>query len=737
MGIATSVNWFSSIKFRVFILTIILPFLLLISLTAYLYISQYNSKFSDQKEILRIVGNEIIDAVKLDVFQNFAVLKTIKNSPVVKTMAGRMLETVELDQLKEIEDYDYFKSYMGNLIQDTTMVSAYIGAVQSPAILAQIDVSLPNGYDARKRNWYTGAQEYYESNRNGGIYITPPYPNAADIAVINNTASHVILDEQDNIIGVAAFNFNLNAIIKLLKETIEEYSVHILLYHIEEQYQVWNYIDEEREEAFQPDSIVNMETIISSLGIPEEEQSGLLEKLKTDSDYYFEGETGNEIQMVFSKHIEGTPWGLLISYPRSRIDHLVRKSILPLIIVGIVILVLQLLSYFFIRFNILKPIDVINLRLKALALADADLTAELDILRNDELGRLSSNFNIFVKKLRELIVGLINAIDKTDKIKDSVTTSVTKTSSATNEINQNIESIVGQIVQLDTNIVASNEIIQHSNTNIVQIDEQIVSQVDMLDQSSEAITNMLTSLNTVDNVAKKRKLSVHSLKDLSKGGQDKIKLTIDNFRKLVEQVNNIKQMADTIKDITDQTNLLSMNAAIEASHAGESGKGFAVVAEEIRKLADSAAQSSITITQSVLEIAKATGETENHILETSTAFIQMGEEIERTIEAFTEIEGFISNLNIEGEHIIKSTEHINDLTSSIHENSGSIKNNSQDINRNSSDILNISGSVSSGITESKSGLEYIVTSMNSLQEQSHYLSEIIAGLKEDFLRFKV
>jgi len=443
---------------------------------------------------------------------------------------------------------------------------------------------------------------------------------------------------------------------------------------------------------------------------------------------------GIEYHVVYAKSPSGTIVSAVpVEYYKNELKPIMRALIFTSLI-SLIILAAVMVGLLRIIF---APLNQINSSLEEIAQGSADLTKRIKTSSRDEIGDVAQNFNNFINKLQHLFGDLQKAVSDTTNLHGDIIQSTAVTTQSSEVLNQNIGMVKAELGQLSNQIGNSATAMNQISANVQNFESITSSQSSAVEESTASITEMIASLNNVNTITHTKMNSVKNLKEIAGEGQQQIQETSQDLSQVVSHISRIKEMTDTINNIAAQTNLLSMNAAIEAAHAGDSGKGFAVVAEEIRKLAFTAGNSADSIGKLTAEIAMGVKNTSENMENTLNTFSTMTSEIESTVTAFYEIESSVSELSIGGNQILVATEEINQITSQVQTGSNEIKDGIEITNRSLNSIDETSTKISESIQKISGESEQMSVTMRGVKDITDDLESITSVLAEQFKLFIV
>ncbi|MDR1178605.1 MAG: methyl-accepting chemotaxis protein [Spirochaetaceae bacterium] len=394
------------------------------------------------------------------------------------------------------------------------------------------------------------------------------------------------------------------------------------------------------------------------------------------------------------------------------------------------------LMLFFLRliFDRLKDINGI---LREISAGEGDLTRRITVKKNDEIGELAGYFNLTLDKIRDLIAAIKSQTANLSGIGTDLAARMEETTVAVNKITANIQSIKGKVISQSASVTETSASMEQVTVNISKLNTNVEEQTESVAQSSSAIEEMLANIQSVTATLMANAKNVQELTASAEQGRTGLSEVSEEIKEIAKESAGILEINSVMQNIASQTNLLSMNAAIEAAHAGEAGKGFAVVAGEIRKLAEDSGEQSKTIS-TVLKKIKA--EIDRISVSTNTALEKFAA-IDNGVKTVSDQEFHIRNAMEEqdqgSQQILEAVSRLNEITKQVKQNSLEMLEGSKEIIMESKRLESVTLEITGGINEMAEGAGRINTAVSGINGISGSNKTCINALAAEVSKFKI
>jgi methyl-accepting chemotaxis protein len=568
----------------------------------------------------------------------------------------------------------------------------------------------PN-YDNRTRSWFADAK-----TAGGRIIFTDPYLDMITHELVV-TLSKTVFDAQSREVGVVGEDINMTILDNMANAqvAIPEITSYIL-------HPTGRYISNR-------DTAAIMEKDFFTEYDLEPYRTRVL------SSASFLGTDGKVF--ICSEPLPIANWNLVSVIPAAVVYKDLNRAARNLIILGFVFLTVIIVVFYFLIKNMLNPIKNVSRELKSISEGEGDLTKSLTIKANNEIGDLARYFNLTLQKIRTMVLLIKQQSASLLNIGSELAANMSETAAAINEIAATIRNIKGRVMNQSGNVTETNAATEQINVNIDKLNSHVENQAVKVSQSSSAIEEMLSNIRSVTQTLIQNAGNVKQLMEASEVGRTSLQDVAADIQEIARESEGLLEINGVMENIASQTNLLSMNAAIEAAHAGEAGKGFAVVADEIRKLAESSGEQSKTIGTVLKKIKgsidKITVSTNNVLgkFEAIDSGVKLVSDQETHIRSAMEEQGTGSKL------ILEVISQLNDLTQMVKGESEGMLQGSRKVIQEGKHLEQVTQEIANGVNEMAIGADQINVAVNRVNELSGENQNNINLLVEGVSRFKV
>jgi methyl-accepting chemotaxis protein len=368
---------------------------------------------------------------------------------------------------------------------------------------------------------------------------------------------------------------------------------------------------------------------------------------------------------------------------------------------------------------------------------NADLSEQINIELFDDFGYMTSVTNNLISSMGKMIAALKSETEQVEESAQVLSDVATTSASANNLMSETFERINNETLRQNELILSVSNDVSSLTESANHLKEYMLSESSAMQQNSASIAEMTANINSMANMTKKADAMFDELTQTSEEGNKLVAQAVTSISEIQKASKEVQSIVKTIQEIASQTNLLSMNAAIEAAHAGEFGTGFAVVADEVRSLATSSATSAKEIQAHIKDIVSKINVGVEAISSAGSAFKNIDQGVSENRELIRSLALAMEEQRIGAEETMKVTVEVTDALEKANELVHEQNEYAANVRTAMDNVVASSAEVSRVIKDGNAATDNINDAVQMIAQTSEQNNDVVRSMKEQINIYKV